>query len=143
MENASKALIIAGAILLSILIIGLGMMIFNQAKDAIGNTGMDTQKANAYNAEFLSYLGDNISGANVRTLCDIVRSHNTTNVSESDDSLKVTITVDGQSGDTASTINAVKKKVQQGKTYKVEVNDDGYDSNTGYIKTITVTTNSK
>ena len=31
MENASKALIIAGAILLSILIIGLGMAIYQQA----------------------------------------------------------------------------------------------------------------
>jgi len=30
MENASKALIIAGAILLSILIIGLGMAIYNE-----------------------------------------------------------------------------------------------------------------
>ena len=31
MENASKALIIAGAILLSILIIGLGMFIYQQS----------------------------------------------------------------------------------------------------------------
>ena len=35
MENASKALIIAGAILLSILIIGMGMFIYNQAQDQI------------------------------------------------------------------------------------------------------------
>ena len=33
MENASKALIIAGAILLSILIIGLGMFIYNQEQE--------------------------------------------------------------------------------------------------------------
>ena len=32
MENASKALIIAGAILLAILIIGLGMFIYNSKK---------------------------------------------------------------------------------------------------------------
>ena len=44
MENASKALIIAGAILLSILIIGLGMMVFNQAKEAMTGTGMDQTK---------------------------------------------------------------------------------------------------
>ena len=41
MENASKALIIAGAILLSILIIGLGMYIYNMAADAITDTGLD------------------------------------------------------------------------------------------------------
>ena len=33
MENASKALIIAGAILLAILIIALGVFIFNQSKE--------------------------------------------------------------------------------------------------------------
>ena len=38
MENASKALIIAGAILLAILIIALGVFIFNKAKSA---TNMD------------------------------------------------------------------------------------------------------
>ena len=130
MENASKALIIAGAILLSILIIGLGMMVFNQAKDAMSNTGMDTQKANAYNAEFESYMGENVNGANVR---------NNTHVTTDDDSLKVKITVGSTSGDTATTINAVKKTIKSGKNYKVEVLDAGYDSVTGYIKEITVT----
>ena len=38
MENASKALIIAGAILLAILIIALGVFIFSKAKSA---TNMD------------------------------------------------------------------------------------------------------
>ena len=33
MENASKALIIAGAILLSILLISLGLIVYNQAKE--------------------------------------------------------------------------------------------------------------
>ena len=40
MENASKALIIAGAILLSILLITLGIMIFGQAQDTVNNSGM-------------------------------------------------------------------------------------------------------
>ena len=33
MENASKALIIAGAILISILIVGLGVIIYNNVAD--------------------------------------------------------------------------------------------------------------
>ena len=41
MENASKALIIAGAILLSILLIGLGMMVYSKAKGTLDNTGID------------------------------------------------------------------------------------------------------
>ena len=35
MENASKALIIAGAILISILIIGLGVFIYQQAQSTV------------------------------------------------------------------------------------------------------------
>ena len=38
MENASKALIIAGAILLAILLISLGIMIYNQAQNTVNNT---------------------------------------------------------------------------------------------------------
>jgi len=41
MENASKALIIAGAILLSILLIGLGMMVYSKAKGTLDDTGID------------------------------------------------------------------------------------------------------
>ena len=44
MENASKALIIAGAILISILLISLGIVMFNASK---GTTGQATDTANA------------------------------------------------------------------------------------------------
>lgn len=57
MENASKALIIAGAILLSILIIALGVFVFNQAKSAVGNTGLSDQEVAAFNSKFDSYEG--------------------------------------------------------------------------------------
>ena len=49
MENASKALIIAGAILLAILIIGLGMFIYNQAADTLDGAQLDGQKVDSYN----------------------------------------------------------------------------------------------
>ena len=49
MENASKALIIAGAILLAILIIGLGMAVFNNIKD-IANPNLDSEKIQTINS---------------------------------------------------------------------------------------------
>ena len=67
MENASKALIIAGAILLSILIIGLGMYIYNMAADAITDTGLDATQVQAHNEPYDRYLGTR-SGSDVRTL---------------------------------------------------------------------------
>ena len=67
MENASKALIIAGAILLSILLISLGILIFNQAQDTVSNSGMDQAAITAFNNKFLKYEGTQ-SGSVVKSL---------------------------------------------------------------------------
>ena len=67
MENASKALIIAGAILLSILLISLGIMIFNQAQDVINGSGMSKAELQAFNSTFTKYEGE-IRGSLVRSL---------------------------------------------------------------------------
>ena len=60
MENASKALIIAGAILLSILIIAIGMFIYNSAQSTINDsmTSFSTQEIEAFNNNFESYKGN-------------------------------------------------------------------------------------
>ena len=81
MENASKALIIAGAILLAILIIGLGMYIYQQASSAANGTNLDPQKANAYNAEFLQYEGTR-SGTDTQALVSAIKNHNRVNVDD-------------------------------------------------------------
>lgn len=135
MDNASKALIIAGAILLSILIIGLGMAIYQQASGAIGNANMDPQKIQAYNSEFASYEGTK-SGTQVRALLDIIRSHNLANTD--DPSLNVVAMTSSAAGVTAAptelvtaaAINDIKKTINAGKTYTV---DFGYDANSGFI----------
>ena len=72
MENASKALIIAGAILLAILIIGLGMFIYNQAADTLDGAQLDGQKVDSYNREFLQYEGTK-QGSQVKTLQMCIR----------------------------------------------------------------------
>ena len=78
MENASKALIIAGAIILSILIIALGMYIYQQASGAAQGTNLDPQKAQAYNAEFISYEGVR-TGTDVKQLVGAIINHNRVN----------------------------------------------------------------
>lgn len=69
MENASKALLIAGAILLCILIIAIGMYIYNNAESTIKSsvTSMSTQEINAFNSEFTAYEGAQ-TGSNVKAL---------------------------------------------------------------------------
>ncbi|MEI3356131.1 MAG: hypothetical protein V8R81_03530 [Clostridia bacterium] len=60
MENASKALIIAGAILLAILIISLGIMIYNQASGVVNNNSMTEVEVTTFNQKFEQYLGDKV-----------------------------------------------------------------------------------
>lgn len=141
MENASKALIIAGAILLSILIIGLGMMIFNQAKDAMDGAGLSEQQIKTYNADWENYVGERITGANVRTLIGNIKSHNLSIIkedptaeAEAATNAKM-ISFGGQYS--AMELDRARNAIKTGKTYKVEVTEYAE----GLIKAITATEN--
>ena len=141
MENASKALIIAGAILLSILIIGLGMFIYGKAAEIIDGTNFDTTKVQLYNSPFTQYDGV-ISGSSARTLCDSIRTHNTTHASDASQNISVTVgtgtpkTSAPTSVVSVATVNTQKAKIKTGKQYKVRF---GYDSKTGYIVDCVIT----
>ena len=65
MENASKALIIAGAILLSILIISLGIMVYNNAKNTVGSSNLDKQEIQTFNSQWEQYEGSNKTASEV------------------------------------------------------------------------------
>ena len=131
METASNALIIAGAILLSILIIGLGMFIYQQAAGVMGDVNMDSQEVQAYNSQFLNYEGQR-SGTQVRALCDLVRNHN--NSKADDTSLQIAVFyAQGTSGKqgkekteasisdevTYQEVTDVKNQIKAGKMYTV------------------------
>ena len=75
MENASKALIIAGAILLAILLISLGIMIFNQASNTVSNSGMSEAEITAFNNKFTKYEGKQ-SGNMVKSMIQEVLANN-------------------------------------------------------------------
>lgn len=82
MENASKALIIAGAILLSILLISLGIMIFSQAQDTVSSSGMSQAEVQSFNSKFTKYEGNSIRGSQVKSLIQEVRASNSTDIAD-------------------------------------------------------------
>ena len=113
------------------------MYVFQQASGAMSGMTMDPEKAAAFNQKFDSYLGENVKGTQVRLLVDTVRNHNI--ASQSDDSLLVTLSSKDGTGTDVSTLNSIKAGIKAGLTYKVSVEgNEGYDSKTGYIKTITI-----
>lgn len=135
MENASKALIIAGAILLAISIIGIGMYVYQQAAGAMSGIGMDKEKIATYNSTFTVYEGTQ-NGASVRRLCEVVGNHNLAN--RDDASKQVKLQKGSAAGETVAPtaaitmkdINDIKKDIMAGKTYTI---DFGYDANSGLI----------
>ena len=78
MENASKALIIAGAILISILIISLGVLVYNQASSTVNKANLHSQEAQAQNSKFESYFGTDVTATEVKNLLSEVRTNNLT-----------------------------------------------------------------
>ena len=76
MENASKALIIAGAILLAILLISVGIIVI-RAIDPVNQQAKDsaeTMAIESYNAQFIKYEGEKVNGSTVKSLINTVRS---------------------------------------------------------------------
>ena len=140
MENASKALIIAGAILISILLISLGIMIYNQAKDAATETSMDDFTISAFNSKFTQYGGE-VNGSKVRSLINDVFS---SNASASASGNGHTIEIDGGAnvwcdagGTTFSKGKLSDIKVNQKYTVTCSRAGSG-TANAGYINKITI-----
>lgn len=84
MENASKALLIAGAILICILLIAVAMYIYNSATSSLDTAvnKMSSQDKDMYNAAVKPYIGDSIKGSAVKTMIDEVISSNLGNVGQ-------------------------------------------------------------
>ena len=76
MENASKALIIAGAILLAIIIISLGIMVVNNARSQIGTANLDSTNLQAFNTQWDMYTGNTQTAAQVDALCSAAIASN-------------------------------------------------------------------
>ena len=66
MENATKALMIAAAVIVVLLIIGLGIGVFNMASEQVDNAGdLSEYQIEQFNAKFRKYEGTNVSGSDV------------------------------------------------------------------------------
>ncbi|MBP3255933.1 MAG: hypothetical protein J6M60_05545 [Clostridia bacterium] len=147
MENASKALIIAGAIIISIVLISLGVFVLNGATDLVkSSSDMSSQEVQAFNSKFISYEGTKINGANAKSLCTVIRTHN---AQYSDDPAKqVSITFeqgkvaeDGKPAETAVTLDQTSiNALRPGNTYTITF---GYDTtfNSGRIITCNISKN--
>ena len=113
MENASKALLIAGSVLIVILLIAVGVRIYSSTQgvtESTEGTMTATQKAQ-FNSKFTQYIGTKTE-AQTRALINTVISSNATN------NLYV-VKINGNSPD-------MNMPLQDINTIKVELNSEGY-----------------
>lgn len=115
MENASKALIIAGAILLSILIIGLGMAVYNNASSTVQDADLSSQEVLSFNSQFEGYSGKQ-KGTVVKNLIAAIKANN-------------------QKGGNTITCTYSQNSLVNNQTYTVNFE---YDPNTGLITKLSI-----
>ena len=115
MENASKALIIAGAILLAILLISFGIMVFTQAQDSVNNDGLKQEAAQTFNQKFLQYGGKKQPSSQVKALVSLVGATNSS-AANSDHQVGLKIGTTG-----VPKINPDTSLIDDSKTYTIKV----------------------
>ena len=142
MENASKALIIAGAILLAILIITLGIFIFQQASEVTRDSSISDVEIIQFNEKFKSHEGTNVRGSEVNSLLSTIVQNNVANQDDTSKQVKINVTsADSNwsgtkpSSTTAPTSTSNVGRALSGKTYKVVCTTD---TSTGYVTTVTI-----
>ena len=82
MENATKALLIAAAVLVAILVISLGLVVYNMASETIDSVNFSGQEVQAFNDKFEQYRGENIRGSEVNALLKTALNANMQSKSE-------------------------------------------------------------
>ena len=116
MENATKALLIAAGVLVAILIISLGIGIFNMSAEQAEGADLTEYQIQTFNDKFRKYEGDTRTGADVNALLDTVFSHNN---SQEDNSTCVSVSVTLKSGThpgitNSNSLTSSPKKVSTG-----------------------------
>lgn len=154
MENASQALIIAGAILLAILIIALGMFIFEQASNRIkgGAQEIGEQAVNAQNAIYEQYMNKRIKGSDLRAFLSKVRTSVQNNTAPASVSLNIKVEganvtggdtevkafdKDDQKDEYVKNITKLRNNIKSNENYKVVEDEDGLTGE-GLIKKVVV-----
>ena len=135
MENATKALMIAGAVLIAILIIGVGMMIYNSAQGSIegATSKISQQEIEIFNSGFTQYEG-NVSGSQVKALMSSVINNNNQYGTTGDNVPEkvIEVTFGGKTATTSSDLTSIRASIVTGKRYKVSFTNN----NSGFVHTI-------
>ena len=125
MENASKALIIAGGVLIALIIISMFIAMFNNISNIQKEQEdqIKVEQITAFNAEFEAYNKKVMYGADVITLINKVAENNRKYSMNND--YKITVNLDGTDVDSASHLIEEGKEKTVFTCVKTEYNNTG------------------
>lgn len=146
MDNASKALIIAGAILIAVMLVSLGVMLYNTAAGVAETTvgSVDALGVAGFNAQFETYLGTGKSKSQAAGLISKILANNANNdiIIYVDFTSTNTSTVASATGAwETSTLSTIRDGINAVRNVRYDITVDttnGYNQD-GTIKTIVVT----
>lgn len=78
MENGAKALLIAGAILISVILMTVGVYVISTTSKSSEQlqTDMKTTSADVFNSKISQYFGNEVSGSRVKTMLSTIMYNN-------------------------------------------------------------------
>lgn len=139
MENATKALLIAAAVLVAILIISLGLVVYNMASETMDSVNMSGHEITAFNDKFEQYEGTNKRGSEINAMLKTVLNSNLEAMSESPDNTVTVgagaVEVDGDVELEATATSLGNTQADTSRLYNVTVE---HNNQTGLVSTITV-----
>ena len=112
MENASNALLIAGAVLIGVMILSVGVYLISSFQNSSSqiNNQIEQNKIEAFNKEFTKYMGlENIRAHQIVSVANLARQNNKRNYDEvlikGDSPYYITVIVQTKSGAATVTDN--------------------------------------
>ena len=119
MENATKALLIAAAVLVAILIISFGLVIYNKSTTATDSADLTATQIQAQNEKFTKYEGENQRGSVVNALLETALTNNTTATS---DGAKVNVYMGSGTSSllVGTTSTSISSKADTSKLYNIK-----------------------
>lgn len=134
MENATKALLIAAAVIVAILIISLGIGIFTRAQEQVDSGDLTEYQVTQFNSKFEKYKGSTVSGSDVNALLSVAFNHN--NAQDNTDTCVLVKLSTKSVVAKSNELTISPDKVSTGKKYKVSLT---YSSDTGLVTEINIT----
>lgn len=135
MENATKALLIAAAVLIAILIISLGLVVYNNSANTVNQANLSSQEIQAQNEKFTRYNGTNKRGSEVNSLLQTALNYN---LNTTDEGNKVTVTGKSGAPSLATTATSITTQADTSALYTIEVK---YEGAGGLVSEVIVTKN--